>query len=177
VKRKRKTTGGLFKNGKNRAQNITAFLKAYERCPMVKVAAKSVGIGHPNHYNWIADVPGYAERFAAAHERAIESLAPSIEAEAVSRAMEGVRTLVIDRGVPVEVWVNPDGEIVPAPADPTKPGGLTKQLYWEVKKSDFLLQFLLKNVLPDKYGEKQKVDHTSGGKPIKFIGGVDEDAL
>jgi hypothetical protein len=169
VKRKNsKYGGGVFRNGKVRSQNIDAFLKAYERCPMIKTAARSVGIVHTNHYNWLAAVPGYAERFAAVHARAIESLATQVETEAVSRAMEGVRTLVIDRGVPVEVWVNPAGEIVPSPADPKNPGDLKKQLYWEVKKSDGLLQFLLKNVLPDKYGDKQKVDHTSGGKPIQL---------
>lgn len=173
---KRTTTGGESRNRQGVAANITAFLAAYERCGMIKPAARAAGITHANHFNWLARVPGYAGRFAEVHNRTVAALAPVAEAELVNRAIDGVRTLVIDRGVPVEVWVNPDGEIVPAPKDPEKPGNLTKTLYWEVRKSDALLIKLLQKLNPE-YAEKQKIDHTSGGKPIKFIGGVDENAL
>jgi hypothetical protein len=160
-KRKNKRNG-------HKAAHVAQFLKAVEKCGLIKEAARAVGLSHSNHFHWLASVPGYAERFAAAMKVAEERVGPQARAELISRAIEGEKTLVIDRGSPVEVWVNPAGEIVAAPDNPKEPGDLKRTLYWEVKKSDTLLQFLLKSLYPDEFGDRQKLSLTgANGGPVQ----------
>jgi hypothetical protein len=168
VKKRKHNNGGRFRNANNKARNIEAFLAAYERSPLIKAAARAVGITHACHYNWLADEPGYAERFEAAHQRVVDRVGPMAEAEAIKRAIEGVETLVIAEGRPVMVWVDEAGEYVTPPTDPANPGNLKLVLYRESKKSDQLLLFLLRSIYPEKYGDKQKVSLTgANGGPVQ----------
>lgn len=151
-----------------REQRIKAFLAAYRKCGQIKTAARAVPCAPCSHWNWLAEVPGYRELFAEVHAEVVERLGPVAESELVSRAIHGTETLVIFEGQPVTVWVNEDGEFCTPPADPNNPGNLRRVLYREVKKSDGLLQVLLKRLYPEKYADKQKIDHTSGGQPIQL---------
>lgn len=162
-------------NPRVQAQKIAAFLKAYERCGMIKTAAKAVPMSHGNHFHWLATVPGYAERFAAAVKAAEERLGSPAVSTLYSIAVEGTMDLVRDKDGN-QVWDPVDKE-----GNPVRPEQADKIDHWVPAMTRTYhvgaLQFLLKSLYPDKFGDKQKIDHTSGGKPIKFIGGVDEQAL
>jgi hypothetical protein len=140
-----------------REKNIAKFLDAYERVGCIRDVLWSMGLTHWCHTNWLKRVDGYRERFDAAHARVMEKIGPIAEAEAVNRAIHGERTLVIDKGRPVEVWVNKRGEPQPEPADPEKPGDLQKVLYWETKKSDQMLSLLLRSSNPGRYSDRLSV--------------------
>lgn len=126
---------------------------------MIRQAARSVPVTHHSHYNWLTMVPGYAEKFDAVHKRVIARLGPRVEAEIVSRALEGDETLVIYNGEPVLAWADEDGQYVPPPEDPKNPGKLRLVLYKERVKSVRLLMILARRLMPE-YVEKSAVSHT-----------------
>lgn len=125
----------------SRAKTITKqnrFLEAYKRIGTITHACKAAGIDSKLHYQWLStsyleDGITYAQRFAAAHEQAIEAL----ELEARRRAVEGVEEPVgWYKGVP---------------------GGYVKRY------SDVLLIFLLKGARPEKYRERFEHSGPNGG--------------
>jgi hypothetical protein len=115
---------------RERLQN--RFLKCFEACGQVKLAAALVKISRDTHYEWIKSDPTYAARFAEAEKRA----ACTLEDEAVRRAHEGVRRPVLYKGAQVII----DGEPL-----------------FQIEYSDRLLMFLLKAYCPEKFRDQPLV--------------------
>lgn len=51
-----------------------AFLRAFERCPIVTQAANQIGISRDTHYDWLHEDPTYRPRFQEALMRAGDAL-------------------------------------------------------------------------------------------------------
>jgi hypothetical protein len=145
-------------NPKAQAEKINAFLKAYEKCGMLRVAARAVGIAHNNHHAWLATVPGYSERFAASAKVAEERLGPPAASTLYSIAVEGTLEPVRDKDGN-QVWdpVDEAGNVV-------RPQDKHKIARWVPATSRTYhvgaLQFLLKSLYPDQFGDKTKVSLT-----------------
>ena len=92
-------------------------------------AAHAAGIDRVTHYAWLKTTPRYVAKFEEAEELAIEIL----EKEARRRAVSGVKE-------PVGFWKGKASEYVH-------------------RYSDTLLIFLLKGSRPDKYRERQEIEH------------------
>lgn len=107
-------------------QKKELFLAAFAETCTVTHAAEAAGIDRRTHYDWLKADPEYADRFRQAEQ----SVADSLEAEAIRRARDGV-----DRDVYYK------GEVV----------GTERQL------SDTLLIFLLKGHKPDKFKDRHQV--------------------
>jgi hypothetical protein len=139
-----------------------AFLAAYAKIGTLSGAAEAAKIARRNHSNWMKDAE-YAADFAAAEERAIETL----EAEARRRAERGVEEPVIYQG---QLQFEPKRD---------RYGRTVKDLEGKVvysttpltvrKPSDILLMFLLKAKRPDVYRDNAAVQMTGpGGEPLSI---------
>lgn len=113
------------------------FLAAYAACGNISTAASLAQLGRDQHYRWLKNDEGYKAKFADAHEQACESL----EEEARRRAVSGVEEPVFGSG----------GQ-----------GVGTVQVGVVRKYSDTLLIFLMKGVMPEKYRERQSIEHSGG---------------
>jgi hypothetical protein len=110
-----------------------AFLAAYRQLGVVSRAAKITGINRSRHFEWLQeDTDNYRQRFAEAHNEAIEVM----EAEAHRRAVEGWTKPVFGSG----------GQ-----------GVGTVQVGTVREYSDTLLIFLLKGANPEKYRDNSRV--------------------
>ena len=108
------------------------FLISYAETGQVTLAAEAAGVHRTTVYHWKRNDAEFAAAFAIAREIGCETLVD----EAVRRSRDGVRRLRFDKnGKPL--------------LDPE-----TGQPYVEHVYSDVLLIFLLKNLLPDTYGEQ-----------------------
>lgn len=128
-----------------------AFLLAFSRCGHVGKAAEATGIDRSTHYLWMKDEK-YRAAFAEAEGRASREL----EDEAFHRATVGVCRPVLHCGAQVSIEVTG--------AD----GTVTKQPLWEYEKSDTLLIFLLKGLMPARFRERQQIEHTGPEKPLSL---------
>ena len=72
-----------------------AFLAAFAQLGTITHAAEAAQINRREHYRWLPD-PSYAEAFAEAQQKAVESL----EREARRRAVEGIEETVWHNGKP-----------------------------------------------------------------------------
>jgi hypothetical protein len=124
--------------GKSVHRKKTAFLKAFEACGNISQAARVAKVARNNHYDWMED-DEYKKRFRESEVRAARAL----EDEAVFRATEGLRRYKFDK----------NGEPI---IDP-----VTKEPYYESQRSDTLLIFLLKGILPEKYRERYEAHVTA----------------
>ncbi len=120
-------------------QQQALFLKHYAAIGVVTAAAKITGIDRQRHYEWLEDV-----RFPDYPERF---------ARATHEAAEVMEAAMVSRGV--QGWDEPvyqGGELVGH-----------KRVY-----SDRLLEIGLRARLPEKYSERQRLEHTgAGGGPIE----------
>jgi hypothetical protein len=119
-----------------------AFLAAYALVGTVTGAASASKTRRTTHYLWVKQ-PEYARAFADAQEEAADRL----EAEAITRATEGLRRYKFSR----------NGEPLKHP--------LTAEPYYEDVRSDILLIFLLKGLRPEKFGER--LEHR-GSVPVSI---------
>lgn len=106
-------------------------------------AAEAVPMNRQMHYEWLANDPGYPERFAVFWEHAMDTL----ESEAARRAYEGVEEPVFNAGKrALDVVVGADGEVqTDAAGEPImRPAAIRKY-------SDTLLIFLLNGNRSRKY--------------------------
>lgn len=126
------TNGGYSVSPRTRAKQ-EEFIAVYSEVGVISQACKIVGIQNTRHYEWLSNDPTYPERFAAAHERAIDVL----ETEARRRAIEGVEKPT--------GWYK--GE----------PGGIVREY------SDVLLIFLLNGARPEKYRHRHEITGRNGG--------------
>lgn len=107
------------------------FLAAYQECGQVLTASRWAKVSRAIHYWWLDEDPTYPMRFQAARARFTQAL----EDEAVRRAHEGVRDLVMYKGEPVRY----QGKLV-----------------WKHEYSDHLMIKLLEAGDPDRFN-RQKV--------------------
>ena len=96
---------------------------------------------------WVYRVRASDAEFREAWDDAVAGHADDLQAEAVRRAVHGVRELVLHRGKPVIVWLLTDGTVVPPHAD-----GATGVPLTRVRKSDTLLMKLLAAARPAEFG-------------------------
>lgn len=143
-----------------------AFLKAFAATGSITMAAAAVGIDRSNHYHWLGNDPAYETAFAAA---TIEA-AGHLEDTAIERATVGWEEPVVYQGMlAAEPVLDAEGRpiYVPAIGDAGEPilledgsprmDRLMKPLTIR-KRSDALLQTLLKAWLPKKFRENVHVD-------------------
>lgn len=100
------------------------FLAAYAECGTIRTATAMSGVARSMHWEWLANSPGYAEKFEAAKAESVEML----EDEARRRAHDGIRK--------------------------RKFHPRSKRAYDEIEYSDVLLIVLLKANAPEKYRER-----------------------
>jgi len=135
----------MLQNGTAKKQ--TAFLSAYVETGSISHAARAAEMARITHYRWMETSKEYQNLFEAAKEEALENL----EREARFRAVEGLRMYRFDR----------DGNPLKHP--------ITGEPYFEEKRSDVLLIFLLKALDPDKFRERSDA-RLSGD--VKLQGGI-----
>ena len=131
-----------------------AYLMAFSEMGSVCRSAKAAGITRVTAWNWeqVEGPEGDAYRKALAVARRLASEA--LETEARRRAVEGLRRLRFDKGVPI---IDPE----------------TGEPYIEHEYSDLLLIFLMKGAMPEKYRERASIEHSGpGGGPIEIIEAV-----
>jgi hypothetical protein len=135
----------MEQNGTPKKQ--AAFLAAYISTGSISHAARAAETSRTSHYRWMEESKEYQELFEAAKEEALENL----ERETRFRAMEGLRIYKFDR----------DGNPLKHP--------VTGEAYYEEKRSDVLLIFLLKSLAPEKYREQTQMQ--LGGE-VKLGAGI-----
>jgi hypothetical protein len=128
------------------------FLACYAECGQVLQAARWAKVARSVHYLWLDDDPTYLARFQAADRKFTRRLVD----EAVRRAHDGVRKLVLYKGTPVRY---------------------KGQLVWEHIYSDHLMIKLLEAGDPDRFN-RQKVapfdddfdfDKMTEGQTLKML--------
>lgn len=125
------------------------FLAALQQQPNVTLAARAAGLSRQTMYEWRdAD-----EQFAAAWDAALEEALDLAEAEMWRRGVEGWDEPVFGR-----VAKDQDGQV----------GAVRKY-------SDAMLTLALKAHRPDKYRERQQIEHT--GELVKVYAGFDPDKV
>ena len=112
-----------------------AFIAAYQRTVSVHAAGRAAGIRPEIHYQWLKSDPTYR----AAWETVQDQAAQSLEDEAVRRAMEGVKSMRLHKGLPV------------------KHG---RKILYDLEFSDQLLLALLKRFRPALYRERTETQVT-----------------
>lgn len=140
-----------------------AFLTAYAVCGVISEACRKADVPRHSHYDWLADDETYRPRFEAAHAEACES----IETEIRRRAIEGIEEPVIYQG---QLCFEPvrDKKGVPV-RDDNGYIKLSDRPLTVKKKSDVLLIFQAKAMMPDRYRDNSKVEMVgSGGGPINL---------
>jgi hypothetical protein len=98
-------------------------------------AARAANMARITHYRWLESSEGYRELFEAAKQESLENL----EREARFRAVQGLRQFKFTK----------DGSPLMHP--------VTGEPYYEEKRSDVLLIFLLKALAPKKYREQTQM--------------------
>ncbi len=131
---------GLAVRRKKRAHNQKIFLATFALTANLTTAAAAAGIPRTTVYKWQEE----DEQFCAALNEAREQAYDRLEQEALRRAVEGTqrkRPIIVGREVV-------DYEII-------------------TEYSDRLLEMLLKAARPEKYRERQSIEHSgSDGGPI-----------
>lgn len=143
-----------------------AFIAAFRACANISKSADAVRIDRCLHYRWLRDDPEYT----AAFQQAVTEASQFLEDQAVERATEGWQEPVIYQGrLALEPVLNAEGNQIYVPAltaegDPIllengdqRMDRLMKPLTIR-KRSDALLQTLLKAWLPRKYGDKTRIE-------------------
>lgn len=149
-------------NGQTRSltRNQAAFLRAYSQCGTVKGACQASKLSQTSYKRWKKD-----EVFCQAFDDVVADFADQIEAEAIRRAKEGVRTILFTAsGMPIRDPRKHDvatGEVKPEWAD--------DPWYYEESFSDRLLELLLKAKRPDQYRERKSVEIAGAtGLPVEL---------
>jgi hypothetical protein len=144
-----------------------AFLAAFSICGRIREAARAAMVCREVHHKWMRERPEYPALFAEAKQKAAENL----EDEAVERATVGVFEPTTYQGKFVFPVI---GQRKDAKTGELKPI-FSKVPYGIWKKSDRLLEFLLKGQKPEVYRERQSVEHSGTIKTeYKFKGSLEE---
>jgi len=135
----------VFDDRKDLTARQRAVLSAVAIVGTICRACDAAGVSYSAHRDWIVNNELYAEAF----EEAMDMAGDALEAEARRRAVAGTTEPIIHNG---QLICDDDGEPI-----------------LRHKYSDTLLIFLLKGAKPEKY--RARMDHTSGGMPIKAYPG------
>lgn len=122
-----------------------AFLKEFARIGNITRACEASGLGRTTHYDWLKEDPAYREQFELAEEEAADRL----ESEARRRAEEGFDEYVVSGG---KLIYGDDGT------------PLLQRRY-----SDALMALLLKAHKPDKYRDRQQVEHSGEVRTVQAL--------
>jgi hypothetical protein len=141
------------------------FLKAYRESGNVKYSCKSAGINRSTYYEWRDHDEAFKVQLPDANEDANDTL----EYAAYDRAVRGVESYVVSMGRVVYediLDLNEDGsQKLNKHGEPLTKRG--KPII-ERKYSDSLLVTLLKARMPEKYKDKQHVEHSGpNGAPMQ----------
>ncbi len=117
-----------------REQKQQRFLKLYRECANIKASCKAAGISRKTFYVWKEQDSAFAAQLSEAEKDADDTA----EFALYDRAIKGVETYVVS-----------NGRVVYLDGKPLK----------ERKYSDGLLTLLLKARMPEKYKDKQQVEH------------------
>lgn len=161
-----------------RARKQKRFLAAFRESGNIKYACKVAVIDRTTYYHWRDN----DEAFKAQLPDATQDANDTLEYAAYERAVQGIEEPVVSQGQLVyeyeQLVDEKTGEL--RFADNGKP--LMKRVRQVTKRvySDSLLTTLLKARMPEKYREKQSIEHTGkNGGPIEYItewgGGVLEE--
>ena len=147
----------------------SVFLAALSICGQVKQAAILAEIDRGSHYYWMDHDPAYPALFADAKIQAIQDW----EDEAVERATVGVFEPTTYRGAFVFPVIGYEKDPETKKPDPNRPI-FGKAPYGMWKKSDRLLEFLLKGAKPEVYGDRVKDSGKGVQQEFKFKGSMEE---
>lgn len=140
--------GGIHADAHGDARKA-AFLAAFRLTGNVTASAEAAEVSRRTPYGWLNADPAFKADFEDAEQEAIDHL----EKEARRRAEEGVVDYVVSQGKLVYIEDPDTGESRP----------LVKRVY-----SDTLMVLLLKAHRPEKYRERQSVEHSGpAGGPIQ----------
>jgi len=140
--------------------NQILFLAAYARCGTVASACDASGIGRSTYKAWKKK----DEAFQDALEDVTLDFADEIEAEAIRRAREGVRTIKFTTsGVPIK-----DPRKLDPETGEVKPEWKNDPWYYEEEFSDRLLELLLKAKRPQEFRDRKSIEVSGpGGVPLE----------
>lgn len=160
-KGRRQASGGEGPRGRTmataqREEDQRVFLATYAACGSFTRAAQALRAaqGKPDdthcrdiHYRWLREDPTYLGRFKEARAQ----FADVVEEELIRRAMEGDDDVIVSAG-----------KLVYVDNDSAK-GPLLRRV-----RSDRLLEILVKAHLPERFGERQRLEHSGpAGGPIQ----------
>lgn len=128
--------GGPY-SPEERVRKQQRFLKLYRECANIKASCKAAGINRSTFYDWRDNDPEFAAQLSEADKDADDTA----EFALYDRAIKGVESYVVS-----------NGRVVYLDDKPLK----------ERKYSDGLLTTLLKARMPEKYKDKQHVEHSGG---------------
>lgn len=137
---------------------MKGFLAAYAKCGRIGRASKAHKMSRFTHHTWMAKYPEYRVMFAKAHEVAMSRL----EDVAQGLATYGEEEIVTNNGEVVFIWRDVDGTIVPA----GDKAAVHREPLIRRKIVPSLLIFKLKGEFPEKYRDRQQLDHTTGGEKL-----------
>ena len=133
------------------------------------MAARAAKIDRASHYYWKANDPAYPALFAEAKLQAGEEL----EDEAVERAMVGVFEPITYKGAFVFPVIGYEKDPETNEPDPERPiYSKAPNGIW--RKSDRLLEFLLKGAKPEVYGDRVKHSGKVAQQKFKIKGSMEE---
>lgn len=117
-----------------RAKKQQAFLKFYRKCANIKASCEAAKISRQTFYDWKDHDTAFVEQLVEAEKEANDTA----EYALYDRAVNGIEEYVVSNRQVVYFDKKP----------------LTHRVY-----SDRLLEVLLKARMPDKYKEKQQIEH------------------
>lgn len=146
---------------KKRPRWTKGFLAALAQTGNIRQSCEVAGVGRTTVYTLRDEDMSFANEW----EQALDESADLLEQEARRRAEQGVRRLKFHNGQLITLpAVDADG--APLLDKDNRPIMVP---YVEHEYSDTLMIFLLKGIRPEKYRERQQVEHTGkGGGPIEI---------
>lgn len=117
-----------------RVKKQQSFLKLYRRCANIKASCEAAKIHRSTFYDWKDHDPAFAEQLVDAEQEANDTAEKAL----YDRAVVGIEEYVVSNRQVVYFDKKP----------------LTHRVY-----SDRLLEVLLKARMPEKYKEKQQIEH------------------
>ena len=152
---------------------VSPWLSCYSVTLSRRRASEYAQISYATAERWLADV-----RFATLVRECWAATVDMMEREAVRRAVHGEKELQVDRnGNVIFIWTDLSGNPIPEPEYPDNEPlwmvvdrngrmhevfflPVTRKPFEKTKKSDPLMQFLLKGLKRGTYGDKVELDHS-----------------
>ena len=153
----------------NKSIKQAAFLAAFSIAGRVKGAAIAAKIDRTSHYYWTKNDPAYPALFAEAKLKAIDAW----QDEMVERAMIGVFEPTTYKGAFVYPVIGYEKDPETTKPDANRPI-FSQTPYGIWRKSDRLLEFLLKGAKPEVYGDRVEHRGKVAQQQLKVEGTMEE---